>query len=129
MNTMKASTLDEWESALQNRLSSYDQRGGFIFYLPDARPDLALKLARKFDYDFVDYQQHIALALGRDAYFLTLSRLDEIIANLTLQKGIVLYNVETLLCWKTPSERRAWLSRFLITPWANPVVLALVPCG
>ncbi|MGF1642714.1 MAG: hypothetical protein ACFCUJ_03665 [Thiotrichales bacterium] len=126
---MKASTLDEWESALQNRLSCNNQRGGFIFYLPDARPDLAHNLARKLDYDFVDYQQNIALTLGRDAYFLTLSRLDEIVASLTLEKGIVLYNLETLLCWKTPSERRGWLSRFLITPWSNPVVLALVPCG
>lgn len=122
-------TFDEWEQSLFNRVHTNHHRGGYIFYLPDPRPDMASAMASRLGFEFVDYQQDIAMALGRNAYFLTLGKLNEILAQLCEQRGIVLYNLETLLCWKTPAERRDWLSHFLLMPWTHPIILTLVPCG
>ena len=115
----------EWLAIVEQHYEDTGKRGGSVVLFPRYRPDLCMQLADHLGLQFFDYRAEEMQQLGAESGTLTLEQLDKSLRTRAEVSGIVSHNVEALLCVKSETERRAWLSSFLDADWPNPIFLPI----
>ncbi len=116
---------NEWLEQFKTSYEQFDGKGGFQVLFPEYRPDMSRALAHSLGLAFYDYRQEKMMPLGWKAGEITLDSLSQTLLDESKQSGLVVHNVEALLATKPESERKQWLSDFLLFNWAHPVILPL----
>jgi hypothetical protein len=114
-----------WRGLLATHLEAMGSSGGGIVLLPRFQPEFVREMADHLGLGFFDFQQEVMRDLGTQADRIDLEELNQTLLNAAQHGGFVCHNVEALLCVKTESERRAWLTRFCDTAWPNPILLPI----
>ena len=120
-----ASKEEAWLLEVERHLEQAGRTSGSIVLFPRFDPELNLRMAKHLGLEFFDYQKEVMDDLGTDAELISLEQLEAHLVERAQKSGIVSHNVEALLCVKSESERRRWLSGFLESDWPNPVLLPI----
>ena len=116
---------DRWLDRVTKHFEAQGLQGGHIVLFPRFQPEHVATMTERLDLALFDFQRAFMSDLGEDADRIGLEQLSSVLQTLSEKGGVVVHQVEALLCVKSEEERRRWLAGFLAGDWPNPVVLPI----
>lgn len=114
-----------WLDSVERHRDGQDPHAGSVVLFPRYRPDLSTRLADRLGLAFFDFREEVMEALGTEAEHISLQQLSDSLRERAAEGGIVVHNIEALLCVKSEAERGEWLCAFLDQDWPNPVIVPI----
>ncbi len=114
-----------WLDLVERHQDGQDPHAGSVVLFPRYRPDLSTRLADRLGLAFFDFREQVMEALGTDAEHISLEQLSMALRDRAGEGGIVVHNIEALLCVKSEADRSAWLRAFLDQDWPHPVIVPI----
>ncbi len=114
-----------WMAPITRTLDAHAWRGNYLIALQTYRPDVVGMIADEFNLAFFDFRAKHLAKLGWRAAELPLHQLNQLMADGSADRGLVLHNAEALLATKSKSERSTWFSEFVQRSSRHPVLIPL----
>lgn len=115
----------KWLNKITKYYKKQDTVNAFQVLFPQYRPDLSLMLAHHLNLKFFDYRASIMQSEGWNADQITLDSMTNSLLHESKKTGLVVHNIEALLCTKSKAERKQWLADFFSIDWPNPIIIPI----
>ncbi|MCW8932567.1 MAG: hypothetical protein OQL19_20330 [Gammaproteobacteria bacterium] len=125
MSNAAMSEHRKWLDLIKEVYEQHHATGPYQILFPEYRPDLSKALSHYLGLNFFDYRESTMLSEGWNAGNIHLDSMTNTLLNESKKSGLVVHNVEALLCTKTQYERRQWLAEFFSIDWPNAIILPI----